>query len=195
MGRRAEVRRKTAETDIVAEINIDGAGKYEINTGIGFFDHMLELFSRHGLFDLKVNAQGDLTVDGHHTVEDVGISLGQALKEALGDKKGIRRYGTSFVPMDEALAMTAVDVSGRPCLVFEAEYTSEKVGGMDTELVEEFLRAFVNNAGLTMHVKVLHGSNNHHIIEAIFKSLARALDEATAVDSRIDGVMSTKGIL
>jgi len=156
---------------------------------------MLELFSRHGLFDLKVNAQGDLTVDGHHTVEDVGISLGQALKEALGDKKGIRRYGTSFVPMDEALAMTAVDVSGRPCLVFEAEYTSEKVGGMDTELVEEFLRAFVNNAGLTMHVKVLHGSNNHHIIEAIFKSLARALDEATAVDSRIDGVMSTKGIL
>ena len=195
MGRRAEVRRKTAETDIVAEINIDGAGKYEINTGIGFFDHMLELFSRHGLFDLKVNAQGDITVDGHHTVEDVGISLGQALKDALGDKKGIRRYGTSFVPMDEALAMTAVDVSGRPCLVFEAEYTSEKVGGMDTELVEEFLRAFVNNAGLTMHVKVLHGSNNHHIIEAIFKSLARALDEATAVDSRIDGVMSTKGIL
>lgn len=195
MERRAEVRRKTAETDITVEINIDGIGKAEINTGIGFFDHMLDLFSRHGFFDLKIYAKGDLEVDGHHTVEDVGISLGQAIREALGDKKGIRRYGTSYVPMDEALAMTALDISGRPFLVFDAEFTSEKIGGMETELVEEFLRAFVYNAGLTMHVKVLHGSNNHHIIEAIFKSLARALDEAVTIDSRIDGVMSTKGIL
>lgn len=195
MERKAELSRKTGETDITVSINLDGSGTGCINTGIGFFDHMLDLFAKHGLFDLKVDAKGDLNVDAHHTIEDVGIVLGQVLKEALGDKKSIKRYGTAYVPMDEALAMAALDLSGRPFLVFEAQFTMEKVGEMETELVEEFLRAFAFNAGLNLHVKVFYGNNNHHIIEAIFKSLGRALDEATRRDDRISGVMSTKGTL
>lgn len=193
--RRSEISRKTNETDISLGFNIDGSGKAEIETGIGFFDHMLNLFARHGLFDLKVKAVGDLHVDSHHTVEDVGIVLGQALKEALGDKRSIKRYGSSYLPMDESLALAVVDLGGRPFLAFDATFTSDKVGEMDTELVEEFFRAVVFNAGINLHIKVFYGSNNHHIIEAIFKAFGRALDEATLVDERIKGVMSTKGTI
>jgi len=195
MERKADIKRKTGETDISLHINIDGKGAAEINTGIGFFDHMLVLFAKHGLFNLKVDAKGDLNVDAHHTVEDVGIVLGMALKTALGDKKSIKRYGTSYVPMDEALAMASLDLSGRPFLVFKCEFSKDRVGGMDTELVEEFLRAVAYNGGITLHISVLYGKNNHHIIEAVFKALGRALDEATRVDERIEGVMSTKGVL
>jgi imidazoleglycerol-phosphate dehydratase len=195
MERRADIDRKTGETDISLHINVDGKGAAEINTGIGFFDHMLVLFAKHGFFNLKVDAKGDLNVDAHHTVEDVGIVLGMALRTALGDKKSIKRYGTSYVPMDEALAMASLDLSGRPYLVFKCEFTQDRVGGMDTELVEEFLRAVAYNAGITLHISVLYGKNNHHIIEAIFKALGRALDEATRIDERIEGVMSTKGVL
>lgn len=195
MERKAQLVRKTAETDISLSINIDGAGASQIDSGIGFFDHMLTLFAKHGIFDLKLKAAGDLKVDAHHTVEDVGIVLGQALKESLGDKKSIKRYGAAYVPMDEALAMAALDLSGRPFLVFEAPLTQDKVGEMDTELVEEFFRAVAFNAGMNLHIKVFHGKNNHHIIEAIFKAFGRALDEATSVDKRIEGVMSTKGVL
>ena len=195
MARRAEIARKTGETDIRLVFSLDGRGVSNISTGIGFMDHMLVLFSRHGLFDLDVNASGDLDVDSHHTVEDIGIVLGTALKEALGDKKSILRYGTSFVPMDEALAMVSVDISGRPFLVFDARFSNDRVGEMDTELFEEFFRAFAFNAGITLHIKVLHGSNNHHVIEAVFKALGRALAEAVRVDARIEGVMSTKGVL
>ncbi|HOQ36537.1 MAG TPA: imidazoleglycerol-phosphate dehydratase HisB [Acetivibrio sp.] len=195
MNRKSEIKRKTNETDISLSMNIDGTGKGDINTGVGFFDHMLSLFARHGLFDLKVMAKGDLDVDAHHTVEDVGIVLGQAIKEALGDKKSIKRYGSSFVPMDEALALVALDLSGRPYLVFDARFENQKLGNMDTELVEEFFRAVANNAGINLHIKVFYGSNTHHIIEAIFKAFGRALDEASGIDNRIEGVMSTKGML
>jgi imidazoleglycerol-phosphate dehydratase len=195
MNRTADIKRTTKETDIALSINLDGSAKDQINTGIGFMDHMLDLFTRHGLFDLNVTAQGDLKVDAHHTVEDIGIVLGQAIKEALGDKKSIKRYGTTFVPMDEALAMVSLDLSGRPFLVFNAQFTSDKVGEMDTELVEEFFRSVAFNACMNLHIKVLYGSNNHHIVEAIFKAFGRALDEATRVDDRIQGVMSTKGSL
>lgn len=195
MDRKAELTRKTKETNIILKLGIDGTGESEINTGIGFFDHMLDLFTKHGLFNLKIKADGDLNVDAHHTVEDVGIVLGQALKEALGEKKSIKRYGASYVPMDEALSMVAIDLGGRPFLVFEARFTSDKVGEMETELVEEFFRAVAFNAGINLHIKVYYGNNNHHIIESIFKAFARALDEATTIDSRIEGVMSTKGIL
>ena len=195
MNRKSEIKRKTNETDISLSMNIDGTGKGDINTGVGFFDHMLSLFARHGLFDLKVMAKGDLDVDAHHTVEDVGIVLGQAIKEALGDKKSIKRYGSSFVPMDEALALVALDLSGRPYLVFDARFENQKLGNMDTELVEEFFRAVANNAGINLHIKVFYGSNTHHIIEAIFNAFGRALDEASGIDNRIEGVMSTKGML
>jgi imidazoleglycerol-phosphate dehydratase len=195
MNRTADIKRTTKETDIALSINLDGSAKDQINTGIGFMDHMLDLFTRHGLFDLNVTAQGDLKVDAHHTVEDIGIVLGQAIKEALGDKKSIKRYGTTFVPMDEALAMVSIDLGGRPFLVFDAQFTSEKVGEMETELVEEFFRAVAFNACMNLHIKVLYGSNNHHIVEAIFKAFGRALDEATRTDDRIEGVMSTKGSL
>lgn len=195
MARTAELKRKTKETDIALKIQVDGSGKDDINTGIGFLDHMLNLFTRHGLFDLEVKAEGDLNVDAHHTVEDIGIVLGQVIKEALGEKKSIKRYGTAFVPMDEALAMVALDLGGRPFLVYDAQYTSEKVGEMETELVEEFFRAVAFNAGMNLHIKVFYGSNNHHIVEAIFKAFGRALDEATKIDDRIEGVMSTKGRL
>ncbi len=195
MERYAQLSRKTTETDITLKLCIDGSGKSSINTGIGFLDHMLTLFAKHGLMDLEVTAKGDLNVDGHHTVEDIGIVLGQALKEAVGDKKSIKRYGTSYVPMDEALALAALDFGGRPYLVFNVNYTNERVGDMDTELIEEFFRSVSNNAGMNIHINVLYGSNNHHITEAVFKAFGRAVDEATGIDERIVGVMSTKGSL
>lgn len=195
MERKADIKRKTLETDISMQYSVDGTGKSEIITGIGFFDHMLTLFAKHGLFDLKINAVGDLNVDCHHTVEDVGIVLGQAIKEALGDKMSIKRYGASHLPMDEALALVALDLGGRPFFVYEAGFTSDKIGEMDAEMVEEFFRAVAFNAGLNLHIKVFYGSNNHHIAEAIFKAFGRALDEATRRDERIEGVMSTKGSL
>jgi len=195
MIRKASLKRKTYETDISMELNIDGEGKSNISTGIGFFDHMLNLFARHGLMDLTVEAKGDLEVDAHHTVEDVGIVLGQLIKEALGDKKSIKRYGTSYVPMDESLVLVSLDLSGRPFLVFDVNFTCEMTGTMETELFEEFFRAVSHNAGMTLHIKLLHGSNSHHIAEAVFKAFGRALDEATKIDERIKGIMSTKGTL
>ena len=195
MSRTSEIKRKTAETDITLKLSVDGSGKSDIDTGIGFFDHMLALFSKHGLFDLEVRAQGDLQVDCHHTVEDIGIVLGQALKDALGRKESIRRYGTSVVPMDETLASGSLDRGGRPYLVCNIGFSSESAGGMDLSLVEEFFRAVSVTAGMNIHINVHYGSNNHHIIEAVFKAFARALDEATRIDARIDGVMSTKGTL
>lgn len=195
MSRAAELVRKTAETDIKLKLELDGSGQSEIVTGIGFFDHMLTLWTKHGLFNLFVTVKGDLEVDGHHTVEDTGIVLGQCLAKALGDKAGIKRYGTAYVPMDESLAMISLDVSGRPYLVFEDILPKGHIGGFDTELVEEFLRALSVHAGITMHVRLLAGKNAHHMVEAIFKALGRALDEATRKDERIVGVMSTKGTL
>jgi len=195
VNRRAQISRKTLETDISLSINIDGKGEGKIETGIGFFDHMLNLFTKHGLLDMDLKAVGDLHVDCHHTVEDVGIVLGQAISKALGDKKSIKRYGMSYVPMDEALAMVVLDLGGRPYLVFDVAYGSERVGNMDTEMVEEFFRAVSVNAGMNLHVKMLYGSNSHHIIEAIFKAFGRALDEAARIDDRIEGVMSTKGTI
>lgn len=195
MERKTEIERNTFETKIKLKLNVDGTGESDINTGIGFFDHMLTLFTKHGLFDLSIKADGDLNVDAHHTVEDIGIVLGQAIKNALGEKKSIKRYASNILPMDEALAMVAVDIGGRPYLVFDAAFTSDKVGEMDTELVEEFFRAVSFNTGMNIHIKVFYGSNNHHIAEAIFKAFARALDEATRLDERIKGVMSTKGII
>lgn len=195
MMRTATMKRQTAETNISITLNIDGTGKSEIATGIGFFDHMLLLLTKHGFMDLQLIAQGDLQVDGHHTVEDTGIVLGQALAKALGDKSGIKRYGTAFVPMDEALAMVSLDISGRPFLVFDVAIPSERIGDFDSELTEEFLRALSVHAGLTLHVRLLSGKNSHHIVEAIFKALGRALDEAASIDERIVGVMSSKGML
>lgn len=195
MSRNAKIVRKTNETNIEIELNLDGEGSFTGSTGIGFFDHMLNLFTRHGLFDLNIKAQGDLFVDSHHTVEDAGIVLGACIKEALKDKKGIKRYGTSFVPMDEALATVSLDISGRPYLVFDAEFTVDKLGDFDTEMVEEFFRAVAVNAGLTLHCRVLYGKNNHHMVEGLFKAFGRALGEAVTIDSRIKGVLSTKGSL
>jgi len=189
------IKRKTAETDVEISFQIEGEGNANIETGIGFLDHMLTLFSKHGGFDLVVKAKGDLYVDSHHTIEDIGIVLGQCIKETSGDKKGIKRYGTTFLPMDEALAMVSVDVSGRPFLVFEAALTAEKLGDFDTEMTEEFFRALAFNAGITLHAKILYGKNTHHLIEALFKGTARALKEALTEDDTIKGVMSTKGIL
>jgi len=195
MVRTAELARQTAETDIAVTLNLDGTGISEVNTGIGFFDHMLILFAKHGLFDLTITISGDLHVDGHHSVEDAGIVLGQALAKALGDKNGIKRYGTAFVPMDEALAMVSLDISGRPYLAYEVSIPAPTIGEYDCELTEEFLRALAVHAGLTLHVRLLAGKNSHHIVEAVFKALGRALDEATRKDDRIVGVMSTKGML
>ncbi|WP_186430103.1 imidazoleglycerol-phosphate dehydratase HisB [Clostridium sp. BSD9I1] len=195
MNRLSEIKRKTGETDIELSINLDGEGIFKGTTGIGFLDHMLTLFSKHGLIDLEIKAAGDLVVDSHHTVEDIAIVLGSALKEALKDKAGIKRYGTSFVPMDEALATISLDISGRPFLVFDAKFTVDKLGNFDTEMVEEFFRAFAVNGGITLHARVLYGKNNHHMIEALFKALGRALGEAVTIDQRIKGVMSTKGVL
>lgn len=196
MSRMASIERNTAETQITLKLELNGAGTSQIDTGIGFFDHMLTLFSRHGLFDLDVQAKGDLDVDFHHTVEDVGIVLGQAVLKALGDKKGIRRYGSFHVPMDETLARVTVDLSGRPYLVFRAPASVEAIGGnFSFQLVEEFLRAFSNNAAMNLHAEVLYGRDAHHMAEAIFKALARALDQAVQIDERVKGVPSTKGML
>ena len=195
MSRTAKIERKTNETEITLELNLDGTGKSEIKTGVGFFDHMLELFSRHGVFDLNVDAQGDLHVDQHHTVEDAGICLGQAFRDALGNKVGIRRYGHFTLPMEEALVTTAVDFSGRYYLVFAAEFPSHKIGDFDSELVEDFWQAFAANALCNLHVVSHYGRNSHHISEAIFKSLARSIRMAVEPDSRMTGVPSTKGII
>jgi imidazoleglycerol-phosphate dehydratase len=193
--RQAQLKRKTAETDITASLALDGQGTAVITTGIGFFDHMLILFTKHGLVDLSLTCKGDLAVDGHHTVEDCGIVIGQLLRQCFGDKGGIKRYGTAFVPMDEALALVSLDISGRPLLIYDLPVPAEQVGTFATELTEEFFRAVAVNAGLTLHIRLLAGKNSHHMIEAVFKAFGRALDEATRVDDRIQGVMSTKGML
>ncbi|WP_418630862.1 imidazoleglycerol-phosphate dehydratase HisB [Waltera sp.] len=195
MARTADYVRKTKETDISLHLNLDGTGSSSIHTGIGFFDHMLDGFARHGLFDLKVNVAGDLAVDCHHTIEDTGIVLGNAIKEAVGDKKGIRRYGSCILPMDETLVLCAVDLSGRPYLVFDGEFTTDCVGYMDTEMVKEFFYAISYTAGMNLHIRVLSGGNNHHMIEAMFKAFAKALDQATVIDPRITDILSTKGSL
>ena len=195
MERSADFIRKTKETDISLSFTIDGTGASTISTGIGFFDHMLEGFARHGLFDLKVNVEGDLAVDCHHTIEDTGIVLGNAIKKAIGDKKGIKRYGSCILPMDETLVLCAIDLSGRPYLVFDGEFTTDRVGYMDTEMVKEFFYAISYTAGMNLHIKVLSGGNNHHMIEAMFKAFAKALDEATQIDPRITDILSTKGTL
>lgn len=206
--RKSEIKRKTAETNIELSLDIDGSGKYDIDTGSGFFNHMLELFTRHGRFNMTVKCDGDSDVDYHHTVEDIGIVMGQAFKEALGDKKGIRRYGSMLLPMDETLMLVALDISGRSYLVYDVEFKAMKVfddsdetktvmaGSFDSELAEEFLVAFSRELGLTLHVKKMHGTNTHHIIEATFKGLARALKEAVSIDPEFaDEIPSTKGSL
>ncbi|MTV49028.1 imidazoleglycerol-phosphate dehydratase HisB [Heliobacillus mobilis] len=196
MSRNASVVRNTAETRISIDLNLDGEGHYEGKTGIGFLDHMFTLLSRHGQLDLAVSCKGDLEVDTHHTVEDLGISLGTALAKALGDKKGIRRYGHAYVPMDETLVRVCLDLSGRPFLVYKAKIPVERVGQLETEMVEEFFRAFSNTAAMNLHIHLLEGGNGHHIIEAIFKALGRALKEAVSIDSaNKDRVLSTKGLL
>ncbi len=195
MSRIATINRKTKETDITIEFNLDGSGKMQMDTGIGFFNHMLEGFTKHGFFDLSCEIHGDLEVDGHHTVEDAGIVLGQAIKEAIGDKKGIRRYGYFILPMDEVLALCAVDLCGRPYFQFDCQFTSEKVGDLETELVKEFFYAVSYSAGMNLHIKMLTPGNNHHMIEAMFKAFGKALDMATSFDERVTDVLSTKGSL
>lgn len=193
--RTSELKRVTTETDISVALNLDGSGSYTIDTGVGFFDHMLCLFAKHAQMDLTVLCKGDTQVDAHHTVEDTGIVLGQAIARALGDKARIRRYATKYVPMDEALVRTSLDISGRPYLVFQAELAAPALGSFDTQLAEEFFRAVAVQAGLTLHITELYGKNTHHIIEAMFKSFAHALREAASVDESLQGVLSTKGVL
>ena len=193
--RKAVINRKTNETDISMTLNLDGSGKANITTGIGFFDHMLDSFTRHGLFDMDCNVKGDLYVDTHHSIEDTGIVLGKAIKEAVGDKKSIKRYGSMMLPMDETLVLCALDLSGRPYLVFDGDFSTDRVGYFDTEMVKEFFYAVSYSAEMNLHLKVISGSNNHHIIEAMFKAFAKALDEATIIDPRITDLMSTKGSL
>ncbi|MCI8926773.1 MAG: imidazoleglycerol-phosphate dehydratase HisB [Lachnospiraceae bacterium] len=195
MQRTIELTRKTKETEIKISLNLDGKGESRVGTGIGFFDHMLEGFSRHGFFDLALEIKGDLEVDGHHSVEDAGIVLGQAIREALGDKKGICRYGSCILPMDDALALCAVDLCGRPFFDFDCTFTAQRVGALDTELVREFFYAVSYSAGMNLHIKMLSGVNSHHMIEAVFKAFARALDQAVRKDARITDVLSTKGSL
>lgn len=195
MTRTATIERKTKETDIHVALTLDGTGESEVSTGIGFFDHMLEGFARHGFFNLSCHVEGDLHVDGHHTVEDTGIVLGQAIREAVGDKKGIRRYGYFVLPMDDALVLCAVDLCGRPYLNFDASFPTERVGGLDTELVREFFYAVSYSAGMNLHLKVMDGTNAHHMIEAMFKAFAKALDGATGMEPRVSDVLSTKGTL
>lgn len=191
----ASVVRTTSETDISMNLNLDGRGAHTIATGVGFFDHMLNGFSKHGFFDLDVSCKGDLEVDCHHTIEDIGIVLGQAIKEAAGDKKGIRRYGYCILPMDETLVLCAVDLSGRPYLVYDASFSADRVGDMDTEMAKEFFYAVSYSGAMNLHIKVLHGENNHHILEAMFKAFGKALDMAVGYDERITDVLSTKGSL
>ncbi|MBU6391984.1 MAG: imidazoleglycerol-phosphate dehydratase HisB [Planctomycetota bacterium] len=191
----ATISRKTKETQVELTINIDGEGTSKISTGIGFLDHMLDLLTKHALFDLIIKASGDRIVDDHHTVEDVGICLGQAINKALGDKKGIQRFSNTSVPMQETLANIAIDISGRPALVFNVAFHTEKIGNFDAELIEEFLKAFITHAGINLHVNIPYGTNAHHIAEAIFKGLAKALESAVRIDERIKDVPSTKGLL
>lgn len=195
ISRIATVTRTTKETDITLTLNLDGSGKADLTTGVGFFNHMLDGFSRHGFFDLSVKVKGDLEVDCHHTIEDTGIVFGTAIKEALGDKCGIRRYGSMILPMDETLVLCAIDLSGRPYFSFDGDFSVERVGDMDTEMVREFFYAISYSAGMNLHMKVLSGTNNHHIIEALFKAFGKALDEAVSMDERIQGILSTKGSL
>jgi len=193
--RRAVVSRDTNETKIKIDLNLDGAGIYSIETGIGFFDHMLAQVAKHGFIDIDIQCSGDLQVDTHHTVEDVGIAMGMAFSQALGSKDGISRYGSKHVPMDESLALCALDFSGRPYLSFDAGFTTPRIGDLDVEMIEEFFRAFSVSAGCTLHIKLISGSNNHHIAEAIFKAFGQAIDQAVALDQRIIGPRSTKGVL
>ena len=193
--RQATVKRKTSETDISLFLRLDGSGEADVDTGIGFFDHMLKSFAKHGLFDLKLKVTGDLIVDCHHTIEDVGIVLGEAIKEALGDKRSIRRYGDIILPMDESLILCAIDLSGRPFLVFDSTFTADSVGYFDTQMVREFFYAVSYSAGMNLHIRKITGDNAHHIIEGMFKAFAKALDEATMKDPRIKAVLSTKGSL
>lgn len=195
MARSSEMTRKTKETDITLSLMLEGEGKGNINTGIGFFDHMLEGFAKHGLFDLALEVKGDLLVDAHHTVEDTGIVLGNAIREAAGDKKGIRRYGSCILPMDDALCLCALDLCGRPYFSYECTFTTDRIGEMDTELFREFFYAVSYSAGMNLHLKMLSGINNHHMAEAMFKAFAKALDEALCFDGRIKDVLSTKGSL
>ena len=195
MAREASAERNTKETEIKLKLNLDGTGSSDIETGVGFYDHMLDGFARHGLFDLSLRVHGDLRVDDHHTVEDTGIVLGTAIKKALGDKIGIRRYGSCILPMDEVLVLCAIDLSGRPYFVWDAEFTADRVGDMATEMVREFFYAVSYSCGMNLHVKVLSGGNNHHMAEAMFKSFAKALDQAVSIDPRITDVLSTKGSL
>ncbi|ADO84458.1 imidazoleglycerol-phosphate dehydratase HisB [Ilyobacter polytropus] len=193
--RTGQVMRNTKETNIELELNLDGTGKYDISTGVGFFDHMMELFTRHGLFDIKLKVKGDTYIDCHHSVEDAGIALGKAFKDALGDMKGIKRYGSFYLPMDETLTLSAVDISGRSYLYMDP-IPDKRVGDMESEMVKEFFWGFVRNAGITLHIKLIHGENTHHIIESIFKGVARALDQAVTIDSRTIGeIPSTKGVI
>jgi imidazoleglycerol-phosphate dehydratase len=194
--RKARIERKTKETEIAVEVNLDGTGVFSISTGVGFFDHMLEQLSRHSRIDIAVRAKGDLHIDQHHTVEDCGIALGQAMAKALGDKRGIARYAHAYLPMDEALTRTALDISGRPYLIWRVDFPTQKVGAMDTELFREFFQAFAQNAGITLHIEALYGDNAHHIAESCFKGLARALRGAVAIDEKAAGeIPSTKGQL
>ncbi len=195
MERKASINRKTKETDISLELNIDGKGNSNVSTGVGFLDHMLESFARHGLFDLDVKCEGDLIVDCHHTIEDIGIVLGQAIKKALGDKKQIIRFGSTIIPMDESLVLVSLDLSNRPYLTFDYKFDVERVGYFDTEMVKEFFYAISYSAGMNIHIKVLEGGNAHHVIEATFKAFAKSLDYATLKDPRIIDVLSTKGDL
>jgi imidazoleglycerol-phosphate dehydratase len=195
MQRVAEKQRTTRETDVKVRIDLDGKGQSQIATGIGFLDHMLDLFARHGLFDLEVECRGDLHIDAHHSVEDIALTLGQAFREALGDKRGIIRFGISYVPMDETLARAVVDLSGRAYVVYRVANTRNRVGELDTEMVEHFWRSFASEAGCNLHIELLYGANQHHITEAIFKATARSLSAATRVSDRIEGVLSTKGTL
>ena len=195
MSRTATVTRKTRETNITVILDLDGSGKADLHTGIGFFDHMLDGFARHGLFDLTVQCRGDLEVDCHHTIEDTGIVLGQVIREAVGDKKGIVRYGTCILPMDESLVLCSLDLSGRPYYVSDVEFPTERVGEMDTQMVKEFFYTISYSAGMNLHFKMLSGSNSHHMIEGMFKAFAKALDMATTHDPRITDVLSTKGSL
>jgi imidazoleglycerol-phosphate dehydratase len=195
MGRRAAVERKTTETNVKIIVDLDGSGQADIHTGIPFFDHMLTLFSAHGLFDLSIRAEGDIDVDYHHTVEDVGLVLGDAFREALGDRRGIQRYGHAVTPMDETLSSVAVDLSNRPYLVYNVLQTGKGVSGFDVYLAKEFFRAFSNRSGMNLHINVSYGENEHHILESVFKAAGRALDEASTVDPRIKDVRSTKGAL
>lgn len=194
-GRTAHVERKTKETQITVSIDLDGSGESSVSTGIGFFDHMLTALAKHGLFDLHVDAKGDLEIDPHHTVEDVGIVLGKAVDKALGDKKGLVRYGWAVVPMDRSLVLCSMDISGRGLLCYDVEIEQEKIGAMDTVLISEFFEAFARNAGITLHIRKLSGEDPHHTAEAVFKSFAKALDAATRVSERVKGVPSTKGVI